>query len=129
VANVFGIRGADVMFLIASAIGLALVIGLGVETKQRPLEEISGWYVELPAPAIKYSARAADTVSPGEKVQHDLGRFRRLFQLWNVACLFDNFHSTARDLRGEAIRVADRHQSVLPSPNNQGLRGDAVQPF
>jgi hypothetical protein len=121
VANVFGIRGADVMFLIASAIGLALVIGLGVETKQRPLEEISGWYVELPAPAIKYSARAADTVSPGEKVQHDLGRFRRLFQLWNVACLFD--------LRGEAIRVADRHQSVLPSPNNQGLRGDAVQPF
>lgn len=42
VASAFGIRGAYVMFLIASAIGLAVALGLGIETKQRVLEELSG---------------------------------------------------------------------------------------
>lgn len=42
VASAFGIRGAYVMFLIAAAIGLAVVLGLGIETKQRVLEELSG---------------------------------------------------------------------------------------
>jgi hypothetical protein len=42
VASVFGIRGAYVMFLIASGTGLAVVLWLGIETKQQVLEEISG---------------------------------------------------------------------------------------
>ena len=64
--------------------------------------------------------------SPRQKIAHRLNDGFRLFEMWQVRCLVDEFDPRSGNSLGKLLRIYGRNNAVRVTPDDERRRANAV---